>query len=190
MKSKFEEQLEQNLSEMLKLAQHDALKAEPFPGHEERFEMRLLKGKEDKKIRQLPRWPWLALAAACIAGAIVFVAVREVKETNEIARITKLSDVSKDMAEVEQFYHQRLNIDYSKMNTADARIQRFLTDIKKLEEEYASLENQLTKNYNNERLINAMIDNYQYRLRIMEHMQKYIELENELNNTNNDQPVS
>ncbi|MFN0032554.1 MAG: hypothetical protein ACKVOR_10380 [Flavobacteriales bacterium] len=187
MKSRFEEQLKDAM--LNPVGQHSAM-PEPFPGHEERFEMRLLKMSEDKKVRQLPRWPWMVLAAACIAGVILFITVKEVKQTNEMARITKLSDVSRDMAEVENFYHQRLNIDYSKMNTSDIRIQRFLSDIKKLEEEYASLEKQLAQNYNNERLIKAMITNYQYRLRIMEHMQKYIEIQNEHNNSNNEQPIS
>lgn len=164
--------------------------SEPLPGHEERFEMRLLRQREEKKVRRLPSWPWIALAAACIAGVIVTVSVREIKNTQEIAETMKLSEVSPDMAEVEQFYNQRIQIDFESLNQGDERIKRFMDDMKKLEEEYASLEKELARNYSNERVVKAMITNYQCRLRIMEHLQKYIEIQNELSTTNHEQPIS
>ncbi len=184
MKSRFEEELEK----ALRSAENNV---EPLPGHEERFEMRLLHRQEDKKIRRMPRWPWIALAAACVAGAIVAISIREINFTNEVADSMKLSEVSTDMAEVEQFYNQRIQVDFSTLNQGDARIKRFMEDMKNLEEEYASLEKELARNYSNERVVKAMITNYQCRLRIMEHLQKYIEIQNELSKTNHEkQPIS
>ena len=184
MKSRFEEELEKVLGS-------SESTSEPLPGHEERFEMRLLRQKEEHKLRRMPRWPWIALAAACIAGAIVTISIREIGKSNEVAESMKLSEVSPDMAEVEQFYNQRIQVDFSALNQGDARIKRFMDDMKKLEEEYASLEKELARNYSNERVVKAMITNYQCRLRIMEHLQKYIEIQNELSTSNHEeQPIS
>lgn len=184
MKSRFEEELEKALRSA-------ETTSEPLPGHEERFEMRLMRQREEKKIRRLPRWPWIALAAACVAGAIIAISVREIRSSNDLADTMKLSDVSPDMAEVEQFYNQRIQVDFSALNQGDARIKRFMDDMKKLEDEYASLEKELARNYSNERVVKAMITNYQCRLRIMEHLQKYIEIQNELSKSNHEQqPIS
>ncbi len=195
MKSNFEQQLSNLINQRVLTPpdqeQTTTLFEEPLPGHEERFEMRLLQKREVQKMKRLPRWPWVLLAAATVAGIIVFVAISEVKETQEIAKNMKLSDVSQEMAIVEKFYSDRLSLDFNKINQEDMRIQKFMLDIKNLEIEYETLEKQLISNYNNQRLINAMVSNYKYRLRTLEHLQKYIELQNEIQNkTNETQPIS
>ncbi|MBX7051685.1 MAG: hypothetical protein K1X54_06600 [Flavobacteriales bacterium] len=161
-----------------------------MPGHEERFEMRLLRMRDEKKERRIPRWPWIALAAAVVAGFIVTIVVSEVKKTNEYAEKVRLSDVSMEMAAAEQFYHERLKMDMSQLNTSDQNIKRFLDDLKRLESEYAMLEEQLAKNFTNQRVADAMVNNYRYRLQLMEQLQKYIEIQNKLNLQNHEEKLS
>jgi glutaredoxin-related protein len=163
---------------------------EPLPGHEERFEMALLKLKENKQVKRMPRWPWIALAAASVAAIIVAIVVKEVKVTNEYADKVKLSDVSGEMAAVEEYYHDRLQMDYSNMNSSDANVKRFLADIKRMEDEYKMLEETLAKNFRNEKVTQAMVNNYKIRLRLMEQMQKYIEIQNQINTQNNEKQAS
>jgi len=163
--------------------------SEPLPGHEERFEMRLLRQREQVKVRRLPGWPMITLAAASIVGIIITIVVLETKKTNDIAATARLSDVSTEMAAVEHYYNERLQHEYSDVNSADENVQRFMQDVKRLEEEYKRLEAALSKNFNNEHIAEAMVNNYKYRLRIMEQLQKYIEIQNDLN-TNNHEKIS
>lgn len=185
MKSKFEEQLKAAL-------QTDRIQfdPEPLPGHEERFEMRLLQKKEDLKIKKMPRWPIIGLAAAALIGFIVTIVVSEMKKSDDFAGFAKLSDVSEEMAATESYYTGRLQLDRNNLNTQDQNIAKFLTDLKKLEEEYKMLEVSLSKNFQNERITNAMVNNYKFRLRLMEQLQKYIEIQNKINNDHNEKQAS
>ncbi len=55
--------MKQNFEENIKHAISTADSGrEPLPGNEERFEMRLLKLKEERKVRAIPSWIWLAAA--------------------------------------------------------------------------------------------------------------------------------
>ncbi|MBL0314292.1 MAG: hypothetical protein IPP69_00450 [Flavobacteriales bacterium] len=163
---------------------------ELIPGHEERFEMKLLRMRAAKAERRIPRWPWIALAAAVVAGFIVAITISEVKKTNDYAERVRLSDVSMEMAAAEQFYHERLKMDVSQLNTTDDNIKRFLDDLKKLETEYAMLEEQLAKNFSNQRVADAMVNNYRFRLKLMEQLQKYIEIQNKFNIQSHEEKLS
>jgi predicted RNase H-like nuclease (RuvC/YqgF family) len=164
--------------------------SELIPGHEERFEMRLLRMREDKKIKRFPRWPWIAAAAAVVAGVIVAITISEVKKTNDYAERVRLSDVSLEMAATEEYYNERLKLDVGQLNTTDQNIKRFLDDLKRLEGEYAMLEDQLSKNFNNQRIADAMVNNYRFRLQLMEQLQKYIEIKNKFNIQSHEEKLS
>jgi mannitol-specific phosphotransferase system IIBC component len=180
MQSKFENQLKKALKDAADADSHD-----PVPGHEERFEMRLLHQRDNRKMRRIPKWPVLAIAAACVAGFIVSIVVMEVRKTNEHAEQLRLSDVSGEMALTEAYYNDRLQSEMKGLNTSDRNIRKFMDDAKKLEEEYKMLEATLAKNVHDERIAQAMVNNYKFRLKLMEQLQKYIEIQNKFNS--NDQ---
>jgi uncharacterized protein YhaN len=184
MQNKFEEHIKQALK------RSDEFHDEPLPGHEERFEMRLLKQGEQRKLRRLPRWSLIITTAAAVVVFIVAIVISEVKKTNDMAEKARLSDVSPELAAVEDFYNEKLHIDVEQLNKGDQNIKRFLSDISKLESEYKRLEENLSKNFNNERIAQAMVNNYKYRLQLMEQLQKYIEIQNKINTQNNEQKLS
>jgi hypothetical protein len=184
MKEKFEEQIRRAFEDS---TQNER---EPLPGHEERFEMRLLKLKNAQKMRRIPPWIWMAAASVVTAVFIVYMVAGEMKKTNEIADRARLSDVSVEMAAVEAFYNDKLRIDQQGLNTSDPAIMKFLQDIERLEQEYKKLEEKLNENFNNERIVKAMVSNYKYRLQLLEQLQKYIEIQNELNTGKHEQKLS
>jgi hypothetical protein len=158
---------------------------EPIPGHEERFEMRLMNAQDKKQIHRIPRWPWLTLAAALVIGVILTIVVSEVKKTNHMAEESVKQDLPPELAAAQDFFKSRTTMDMSKLNTDDVYVQRFASDMKVLEEEYTKLEQILASNFNNEKVAEAMVNNYKFRLKLMERLQKYIEIQNQINNEKN-----
>lgn len=185
MQDHFEIELKRTLAKLTAADGH-----EPLPGHEERFEMRLLQASDQRKIRRFPRWPVLTFAAACVAGLIISIVVVEVRKTNEQAAQVRLSDVSGEMALTEAYYNDRLQSEMQGLNTSDKNIRKFLDDVKKLEEEYKMLEATLAKNVHDERIAQAMVNNYKFRLKLMEQLQKYIEIQNKFNSNEQEEKLS
>lgn len=185
MQGKFENHLKNALKNADSADGH-----EPLPGHEERFEMLLLQQQKNKKIRRIPRWPVLTIAAAAITGFIISIVVMEIKKTNDTAEKTRLSDVSGEMALLEEYYHERLQGGLEGVNTTDKNIRKFMDDVKALEDEYKMLEETLAKNFHDERIAQAMVNNYKFRLKLMEQLQKYIEIQNKINTNDQEEKLS
>jgi hypothetical protein len=57
-------------------------------------------------------------------------------------------------------------------------LNRQLLQLETLDKEYQNLRLVLQQNFGNQRVIDAMINNYQMRIRIMEQMKKYQEIKN------------
>lgn len=185
MQEKFEDRIRKALQE-----EENSAAYLPPEGHEERFELRLLRQRAGRPEKRISMLPWVALAAAVVAGFIVAIVVSEIRKTNDYAEKARLSDISGEMAAVEEFYTEKLQVDLSKLNGSDPNIRRFLNDITRLEEEYKMLESTLGKNFTNEKVVQAMVSNYKYRLRLMEQLQKYIEIQNQINLQNHEQKQS
>ncbi len=185
MQGKFENQLKEAIKNAAVADGH-----EPLPGHEERFEMRLMQQRDNKRIRKIPRWPVLAVAAAAITGFIISIVVMEIKKTNDNADRLRLSDVSGEMAAVEEYYHSRLEGGLEGVNVTDKNVRKFMDDVKALEEEYKMLEEKLAKNFHDERIAQAMVSNYKFRLKLMEQLQKYIEIQNKINSNEEEEKLS
>lgn len=185
MQSKFENQIRSVLENS-----DQGSEFEPALGHEYRFERRLHELRELRKVKRIPRWSYIALAAAAVISLIISIVVIETKKTNDIAEKIRLSDVSGEMAAVEGYYHGRLQMNLNERNSTDLNIQRFMSDVKKLEDEYQMLEKTLAKNFRNERIALAMVNNYRYRLQLMEQLQKYIEIQNKINIQDHEEKLS
>jgi hypothetical protein len=58
-----------------------------------------------------------------------------------------------------------------------------------LEKESRKLDSLLLLNINNEKIVQGLIDNYQYRLRVIEQLKKYIEIKNQLKKTGHENNI-
>jgi hypothetical protein len=179
--------MQDNFEDKLKNAWQEKVSTiEPIPGHEERFEMRLMTARENKQIRRIPRWPWLTLAAALVIGVILTVVVSEMKKSNDMADESVKPEMPPELAAAQDFFKSRITMDISKLNSDDVYVKRFAADMKVLEDEYRKLELVLASNLNNEKVAEAMVNNYKFRLSLMERLQKYIEIQNQINHEKND----
>jgi hypothetical protein len=151
---------------------------EPHPGHEQRFARRLAQQHDDRKVRRIPSWLWIASAAASVAALIILLVVSEIRKTNETYSRMRLSDLNYEMARVEAFYEQRLNEKTPVLNSSDEMVARLQLQLKSLEGEYDALEVALAQAPGNQQIVEAMVSNYKYRLHIVELIQRYVEISN------------
>jgi hypothetical protein len=143
----------------------------PF-GHEQRFLKKL-----DKNKKQIGLKWWYGVAAGFIFLAMLSFFAKDFVFTSRFvasnSKIVSLSDISKNYREVEEFYqagvNQRIdefkrlqcNVDKEQQTQIDNELAQF--DLN-----YVNLEQELEKNMNDERIIEAMIVNYETKIRFLE----------------------
>lgn len=142
-----------------------------FEGHQERFNKRL----EDKnqRGRLISLKTWLAVAASTVLGIGVWIYIE--RSSLEIAH--QLPDsTAPEVAYASEYFHQNLPIDVARMDYQDETVTKFLQQIQELESEYKRLDSLYRVNISNELLIKGMVENFQYRLTIMQKIKSYIEV--------------
>ncbi len=140
-------------------------------GHLDRFEKKLNKKKPISKIY----WYSLAAAIALLLSLSVFIRYEQ-SQTKEIVnteRLISLGDVSPQYKEVEEFYRQDLYRKINEFQQLNCKInpeQKEMIDdeLQQLDKVYQSLREELKQNRSDERIINAMINNYQYKIEFLE----------------------
>lgn len=147
---------------------------EPAEGHFERFERRLQKRENDhnKKV-----WFWRVAAAAIILlGVLGSLVLPRLNSTADVQYGSlSLSEVSGDMADIEAYYSSELAKGYENLETLsqeDERVKTLFTELENLAREYSELEKQLYRSGTNDRVVLAMIENFRFRLEIIEELEK------------------
>lgn len=139
-------------------------------GHEQRF---LNKLEKQKKIKPIKYWYSIAAGIALI-GVLTFFAKDNLSITIENGHESvSLSDVSEKYQEVEEFYIAGVNqkieeIDKLKCKIDEEQKSMIDSELMQLKSSYKMLQAELKVNRNDERIINAMITNYQNRIRFLE----------------------
>ncbi|MFZ4783976.1 MAG: hypothetical protein ACOYLH_00775 [Flavobacteriales bacterium] len=154
----------------------------PIDGHEERFKSRL-QSKKQTRIVSLA-WVKYAAAAVVVGLGVFFFTQNKPLYPPVVANTNAQQDssiVHPAVEKAEEFYASRAHLDWSKVDQNDQQVKDFLQSMHTLEQESKRLDSLLMLNINNEKLIEGLIDNYQYRLRVIEQLKKYIELKNRLN---------
>ncbi|MBL7943522.1 MAG: hypothetical protein JNM00_12175 [Flavobacteriales bacterium] len=178
MKSKFENDLAGRIS---------AAAPEPISGHEDRFYNRLLAEGERKKHMRTRRIMYVAVAAASILLLVTITMLFNQSKHEVVTNpqpVNGLADVSYEYARISAFYEQKLSGFERVSNVSDQQIMKLMDETHKLEAEFMVLEKILTGNPSNQRVITAMINNYKFRLQILESIQKYQQMINHHNNEN------
>lgn len=145
---------------------------EPGFGHEKRFMKKL-----NSKKSQIGLRIWYSVAAGFIMLAMFsFFAKDFIFDKNMIknnSKIMSLSDISFKYQEVEEFYQAGIDekiIEFKQLECKVDQEQMVQIDkeLKQFDDNYLSLQIELQRNKNDERIINAMITNYQTKIRFLE----------------------
>lgn len=156
--------------------------ASPKAGHEKRFMEKLQNAPEQKK--QNGRFKWLPFVGIAATIALLFsIAVLNTNRQDQ----TGLASVSPEMAKAESFFISTIAAELKKLNQAENTntkliVKDALVQLKKLENDYDLLMLDLSKSGNDQRVIYAMISNFQSRIDILQNTLKQIELINQLKN--------
>ncbi|WP_435255061.1 hypothetical protein [Tenacibaculum sp. A30] len=138
---------------------------EPHQGHLERFQRKLKNPKRNKK----PSIFWMSIAASTVLILGFYLGNYQQQKTYTLA------DVSPKMAEAQNFFVTTLNQElkeveqYRNLDT-ETVIEDSLNEIEELEDQYNSLEKELSKKENKHQIIREMIQNYQQRLDVLERL--------------------
>ncbi len=151
--------------------QKEAFDEEPLDGHLQRFEAKLEQYHTGKK-QSLEAWPFLKIAAVVIilllsANLLIYLLPGKKESTQQKFANTEMNETA-------NFYTVRINSGLSQLKRmADQGIgsEQELAQVKKEMDEmdllHQDLQNEYSKNPNDERVVNAMIEYYQTKLDII-----------------------
>lgn len=155
----------------------------PGQGHENRF-LEKLKGDDltdiTEKSSRLNWKPFLAIAASLVICFSVFIGI------NTEPEVMDLASVSPELSETQDFFTATIETELKKLNQENSPLTRkiiedALKSIESLEKEYEDLKISLTENGNDQRVIYAMINNFQSRIDILNNVLEEIENIKQLN---------
>lgn len=155
----------------------EAFEMEPFDGHFERFSAKMVKASGPKKVAFFPGW----LKVAVIMVLVVVTSIW----TYDTFFVTKqmglaLGEVSPEYREVEQFYLRQVNQKFNEFNKSGLFVDSvqqtmIMKELNEMDSIYNSMKMDLKSSPEDERVINAMIEHYQLKLDIMNHIMEQLE---------------
>ncbi|MBV7270373.1 hypothetical protein [Winogradskyella luteola] len=157
-------------------------------GHENRF-LEKLKANEtastDVEKFSLNWKSFLAIAASLVICFAVFTTAQSEPEALDLA------SVSSEMSETQDFFTATIEAELKKLNNERSPLtEQIITDaisrIDLLEKEYQNLKNDLTKSNKDQRVIYAMVNNFQNRIDILNTVLEQIETIKQLKNNSNE----
>ena len=167
---------------------------EPHSGHKERFfkklDTRFEAPKEKGKLRSL--WgPIIGIAASFILAIFL---LGEFVGPNSSVNNSDLASISPEMKQTQEFYtgliRKELNaINAEKSPETEAIISDALIQMEKLEKNYENLKDDLVKSGKDNRVIYAMIQNFQQRIDLLNNVLSQIENIKTLKNQNHEDNI-
>lgn len=139
-----------------------------------------IKGGMDKKARTLPWWFWKIAAIFIFAVSISYFAINQNKKEQVI--IYSIADLSDEFGKQEAELKQLVNLKWEEvkplLNEENSEIQFLLNQMNELDEVYKSYQNDLGISDANEEIINALLDYYQKKMRILNRILHEIQKQN------------
>lgn len=157
---------------------------QPANNHAERFLAKLNKQAITNKPKPKVRKLWLPIIG--IAASIILLVSLAIGN-NSYSEITGLASVSPEMAKTESFFTATISAELKKLEASSNSETRLLikdamVQLNRLEAEYKILITDLIESGQDQRVIYAMISNFQNRIEVLENTLKQIEHVKELNN--------
>lgn len=155
--------------------------AQPKAGHKERFQEKLEQSAKERNSWQSKKrslWgPFLGIAASIALAIFLF---GNIHLNNVADKKGDLASVSTEMKETQDFYTSVIqkelkNIEAKKTPETEALINDALSQMNKLETEYAKLKKDLVNSGQDKRVIYAMISNFQQRIDLLNNVLTQIE---------------
>ncbi|APU70316.1 hypothetical protein [Christiangramia flava] len=164
---------------------------EPHAGHRDRFFKKLHQVSEEPKGTTQRLWnPMFGIAAGfLLALFLVFEFTSPVQAGN-----TDLASISPEMKQTQEFYTGLIQKELNTLRTektpeTEAIIQDAMSQMQKLEKEYAKLREDLSESGKDNRVIHAMISNFQQRIDLLTNVLEQIETIKELKNANHESTI-
>lgn len=159
---------------------------EPSAGHMERFEQ-MLNNQPSRSL--LSRIPY-ALKAAVILLLVALSSILIYEQARLYyanQRVISLQDISTEFGEAEFYYTSLIKHKYQeidRLNMDDPKQKEMLmNELEEMDKLSHSLQKDLQSNPNDQRVINAMISHYQFKLEVMSQIIKQLEAVNQVNKT-------
>ncbi len=157
-------------------------------GHQSRFMQKLNAQKPATVDNSRNYWkPFLAIASIILVAFMVAGVFNNNQQLED-----GLASVSPEMAETEAFFTTAINTELARLDAFESKIASKLVNdamvqLSSLESEYASLKNDLIESGNDNRVIYAMIANFQSRIDLLEQVISTLEGIEQINQTNTDE---
>ncbi|WP_250432340.1 hypothetical protein [Hanstruepera flava] len=174
-----------NLDTLFKDLQGSFDNETPHEDHKKRFMAKLNNQNKTVDVSKKHGAIWKPLVG--IAASIVLILVLTFGN-NQDANANGLASVSPEMAQTQDFFTSTIAMELKKLEDATnpetkVLIQDALNQMKRLEIEYESLITDLTESGNDQRVIYAMISNFQNRIEILQNTLQQIEIVEQLKNS-------
>lgn len=159
--------------------------ARPADGHENRFRKKLEKaaGKRDARSKLFKLWPSIiGLAAVLLVAILMFPGLLIPAQPQK----RDLGSVSVEMKNTQNFYTSAIQRELQflqevKSPATDRMIQDALTQLETLENDYESLKTDLVSSGNDQRVIYAMVSNFQKRMDLLNKLIEKAQNKNDYN---------
>lgn len=168
---------------------------EPHTGHKERFFKKLdTLSKSDKKDKNKTRSLWPPVLTMAASFLLAFFLLGDFIGDGRIAKNSDLSSISPEMKQTQEFYtsliSRELNaLDEEKTPETEAIINDALLQMEKLEKRYESLREDLLNSGKDKRVVQAMIQNFQQRIDLLNNVLSQIENIKTLKNQNHENNI-
>lgn len=167
---------------------------EPHSGHKERFFKKLDQrfASRENNARHRSLWgPVLAIAASFL---LAFFLLGEFYGNNSLAKNSDLAGISPEMKQTQEFYTGIITRELNALNAektpeTETVINDALIQMEKLEKEYESLKKDLVRSGKDNRVIHAMIQNFQQRIDLLNNVLTQIENIKSLKNQNHENNI-
>ena len=167
---------------------------EPHTGHKERFFKKLDKEIESPEASNKVKRLWAPILGIAASFTLAFILLGGLLSPIDTAKNSELASISPEMKQTQEFYTglitKELNaINAEKTPETEAIINDALLQMEKLEMNYENLKDDLIDSGKDNRVIHAMIQNFQQRIDLLNNVLTQIENIKTLKNNNHENNI-